>query len=60
MGQAGVVDDTRPDLDQFEFKVGERPICHFFGQRDAAQEGGQVVSEGVQLQPDRVVAELPA
>ena len=52
--------DTRPDLDQFQLQAGERPVGHGLGQLDAAQEGGQVVSEGVQLQPHLVVAEPSA
>jgi hypothetical protein len=46
----GVTHDRRPDLDQFELEVGERSICHFFGQRYAVQDGGQVVSQGMQPQ----------
>ena len=46
-------------MDQLQLQAGERPVGHFLGQLDAAQEGGQVVGQGLQLQPDLVVAELP-
>jgi len=54
---AGMTHDAGPDLDQFQLQAGQRPVCHFLGQFDAAQEGGQVVGQRVQLQPDLVVAE---
>gem|GEM_PF-2606171 len=52
--------DARPDLDQLELQAGQRPVGHRLGQFNAAQEGGQVVGQRVQLQPHLVVAELPA
>jgi len=52
--------DARPDLDQLELQTGQRPVSYRLGERDAAQEGGQIVGQGVQLQPDLVVAEPPA
>ena len=55
-----MADDAGSDLDQLELQAGQRPISHRLGQLDAAQEGGQVVGQRVQLQPHLVVAELPA
>ena len=52
--------DAGADLDQFELQAGQRPLGHFLGQVDAAQEGGYVVGQRVQVQPDLVVAEPPA
>ena len=46
----GVTHDTRPDLDQSELLAGQRPFRQLFGQLDAAEEGGQVVGQCVQLQ----------
>ena len=43
--------DAGTDLDQLEVKAGQRPVGHGLGQLDAAQEGGQVVGQRVQLQP---------
>ena len=57
---AGVTHDAGADLDQFELQAGQRPLGHFLGQFDTAQEGGQIVGQCVQLQPHLVVAELPA
>ncbi len=57
---AGVADDTRPDLDQLQLQAGQRPLGHFLGQLDTAQEGGQVVGQCMQLQAHLIVAELPA
>jgi hypothetical protein len=54
---AGVTEDTRPDLDQIQWRAGQRPVGHRLGQLDAAQEGGQVEGQRVQLQPHLVVAE---
>ena len=45
--------------DQLELEAGRRPVGHGIGQFDAAQEGGLVVGQRVQLQPDIVVTELP-
>ena len=55
-----MTDHTCPDLDQLQLQAGQRPVGHGLGQLDAAQEGGQVVRQGVQLQPHLIVAELPA
>lgn len=48
----------RPDLDQLQLQAGQRPLGHFLGQFDTAQEGGLVVGRRVQLQPDLIVAEF--
>jgi len=55
-----VADDVGIDFDQFELGAGQRPVDHRLGQFTAPQEGGQVVSQRLQLQPDLVVAESPA
>ena len=55
-----MTDHTCPDLDQLQLQAGQRPVGHGLGQLDAAQEGGQIVRQGVQLQPHLIVAELPA
>ena len=52
--------DTRPDLDQLELKAGQRPLGHFLGQFDTAQEGRQIVGQCVELQPHLVIAEPSA
>jgi len=57
---AGVTDYAGADLDQLQLQAGEGPIGHGFGQVDAAQEGGQIVGQCVQLQPHLVVAEPSA
>ena len=57
---AGVTYHAGPDLDQLELQAGQRPVGHGLWQLDAAQEGGQIVGQRVQLQPHLVVAELPA
>lgn len=56
----GVTHDTRPDHDQLELQAGQRPVGHGLRQFDAAQEGGQVVDQRVQLQSHLVVTELLA
>jgi len=56
----GMAHHACPDLDQLELQAGERPVSHLLRQLDAAQEGGQVVGQRVQLQPHLVVAEPPA
>jgi hypothetical protein len=56
----GMAHNAGACLDQLELQAGQRPVGHFFGQFDAPQEGGQVVGQCVQLQPDLIVAELPA
>ena len=45
------------DLDQLQLKARQGPVGHRLGQLDAAQEGGEVVGQRVQLQPNLVVAE---
>jgi hypothetical protein len=57
---AGVTDDAGAELGQLQLQAGQRPVGHRLGQHDAAQEGGQVVGQGVQLQPQQVVAKLLA
>jgi hypothetical protein len=37
-----VAHDAGGDLDQFELQAGQRPLGHFLGQFDAAQEVRQV------------------
>lgn len=56
---AGVTHDTRPDLDQFQLQTDEGPFGHGVWQHNAAQEGGQIVGQRVQLQSHPVVVELP-
>jgi hypothetical protein len=46
-----------PYLDQLELQARQRPVRHRLGQVDAAQEGGQIIGQCVQLQPHLVVAE---
>jgi len=48
---AGIAHDAGTDLDQLELKAGRRPVGLGLGQLDAAQEGGQVLGQRVQLQP---------
>jgi hypothetical protein len=57
---AGVAHDAGADLDQLQLQAGQRPVGYRLGQLDAAQEGGQVVGQCVQLQPHLIVAEPPA
>jgi hypothetical protein len=57
---AGVAHDAGADLDQLELKAGQRPVGHGLGQLDAAQKGGQVVGQRVQLRRDLVVVEPAA
>ena len=54
---AGMAHHAAPDPNQFQLQAGQRPVGHGLGQVDAAQEGGQVVGQRVQLQPHLVVAE---
>ena len=54
---AGMAHHAGPDLDQLELQAGQRPVRHGHGQFDAAQEGGQIVGQRVQLQPDLVIVE---
>jgi len=49
---AGMAHDAGADIDQLELQTGQRPIGHRLGQFDAAQEGGLVVGQCVQLQAD--------
>ena len=49
--------DAGADLDQLQLQAGQRPVGHGLGQIDAAQEGGQVLGQRVQLQPHLIVAE---
>ena len=56
---AGVAHDAGADLDQLELEAGQRPVGHFLGQFDTAQEGCQVVGQHMQLQSHLVAAELP-
>ena len=56
----GVTDDAGADLDQLQLQAGQRPVGHSLGQLYAAQEGGQVVGQRVQLQPHLIAGELPA
>ena len=55
-----MTDDAGTDLDQLELQAGQRPLGHFLGQLDAAQEGCEVVGQCVQLQAHFIVVELPA
>ncbi len=57
LGDASI---TCQAVDQLELQAAERPVGHGLRQFDAAQEGGQIVGQRVQVQPDLVVAELPA
>jgi hypothetical protein len=52
-----VAHDPGADLDQLLAQGRERPLRHLVGQRERAQEVGQVVGEREQLQPHRVVPE---
>ena len=54
---AGVTHNAGINRDQLRLQAGQRPVSHGLGQIDAAQKGGQVVGQRVQLQPDLVVAE---
>ena len=47
---AGVADDAGTKLDQFELQVDQRPLGHFLGQFDTAQEDGQIVGQRIRLQ----------
>ena len=53
----GVTQDAGTNLNQLQLQARQRPVGRGLRQRDAAQERGQIVGEGVQLQPDLVVAE---
>lgn len=55
-----VSDDTGPDLDQLLPDRRQRPLLHLFGQRQGLHEVGQVVGQGMKLEPNRVVLELAA
>ena len=48
------------DLDALELQAAQGAGRHLFGQFDAEQKAGQVVSQRVQLQPHLVVAEPSA
>ena len=55
-----VTDDLGTDLDQFLSQRGQRPVLDLLWQSQRPHEVGQIVGQGVKLQPDGVVAELAA
>lgn len=56
-GVATVPDDPGANLDQLLAQRGQRPMFDLLGQDQGAQEVGEVVSQGVELEADRVVTE---
>ena len=52
--------NSGPDLDELELQARQRPVGRGFGQFNAAQNGGHVVGQRVQLQPHLDVVEPPA
>ena len=49
-----------PDLHQFLPQRGQRPVLDLFRQGQRPHEVAQIVGQGMKLQPNLVVAELPA
>ena len=57
---APVADDLRTDLDKLVAQCRQRPLLDGFGQRQGAHEVAEIVGQGMKLEPDEVVVELPA
>jgi hypothetical protein len=57
---AAMAHDPGADLDQLLTQGRERPMLDLLGQSQCAQEVGEVVGEGVKLEPHRVVPERMA
>jgi hypothetical protein len=55
-----VADHLGSNLDQFLPQCGHRPVLHFFRESQRSHEVAEIVGECMKLQPDLVVAELPA
>jgi len=55
-----MADDPGTDLNQPVAQRGERPLRRLSGQRQGAQEVGEIVSQRVQLQPHGVGGEAVA
>ncbi len=55
-----LADNFGPDLQQFLLQRGQRPVFHFHWQRQRPHEVGEIIGQGVKLEPDGVVAELSA
>jgi len=49
-----VAHDLGADLHQSVAQRGYRPLLDLIGQRQAAQEAGQVIGQGAKLKPNRV------
>jgi hypothetical protein len=54
---AAVLDDPGADLDQLLAQRRQRPLLDLVGQDQRAQEVGEVVGQGVELEAHRIVAE---
>ena len=55
--RSGRADDPGADLDQLLAQRGQRPLLDLLRQGQRAQEVGEVVGQGVELEPHGVVAE---
>ncbi len=57
---ATVADNLGSDLDQLLPQRGQGPVLHLLRQRKRPHEVAQIVGQGVKLETNLVVAELPA
>ncbi len=57
---ATMADNLGTDLHQFFPQCRQRPMLHFFRQGQRLHEVGQIVGQGMKLEPDGIVAERTA